>query len=288
MNEAAKQPEAPETPAAAPEKTGAFARWWSRFESAVRDALPEGRSMESFKSAVRLAFANEPKFQSCTDETMGPALIQLARLGLEPDRRYASIIPYEIYANKKPTGQFEANATVDYKGVIKLLMDCGAAERVTCEVTYAGDKLWRDASTDQWYLEVASPTSPERGDPTGAIAVIYSPSGSRYSLWMPAWEIEQARSCSKNAYTYDGKKRESAPWWLWWTQMWCKSALLRLTKFVPWDAVKAAALSAINDAEFGDLLDRPARLSNERAQYSGTVGVAGITESIEKRREAGR
>ncbi|GJM43450.1 MAG: hypothetical protein DHS20C21_02920 [Gemmatimonadota bacterium] len=146
-------------------------------------------------------------------------------------------------------------------------------------MVYEGDKLFK--REDEWVHEVADGLSLERGKPAGAIAVVYLTSGERITEWMPQSEIDQARSCSKSAH------KDASPWKKWPGEMAKKTCLRRLMKKLPLDADKAAAIAEIETAEFGALLDRPARIGQSTATYEGSLGVDGIKNNL-RDREASR
>lgn len=107
----------------------------TQFKDAVAQALPSHLKPERFIRVALTALMRTPELAECTRESLFKCLLDLSRLGLEPDGRCAHLIPYK---NNKQ-GTREAQLIIDYKGMIELSKRSGEVKSWRAELVCEKD-----------------------------------------------------------------------------------------------------------------------------------------------------
>ena len=172
------------------------------------------------------------------------ALLEAARLGLEPGTEQFHLVPYGGRAPK-------VEGIVGYQGEIELIYRAGAARSVKAEIVCAGDTFTFDPTMDRpehridWFAD--------RGAVLGAYAYAEMVGGgtSRVVVVGPR-EIERAQAASASWNSKD--KRDQSPWVTDYPSMVLKTAIHQLEKWVPTSAeyrreqLRASAVAAAEAA----------------------------------------
>ncbi|MEU1853645.1 recombinase RecT [Streptomyces sp. NPDC019990] len=213
--------------------------WLERYNTEFDDALPAHISRAAFFAAVRSLL---PTLARCTPASTLDALLACARFGLVPDGRHAVIVREGQMARFIPMAQ----GYVD-------LMCRGEVQSVVVEVVRENDHF-------QWV-----PTAPlgedlvhvpargmksERGEATRVYAFAWFRNGQRSrAVVLDREEAEEIRDEHSRAYREAvAEGREDSYWHRYFLQMWMKSAVRRLPKYVRMSTELLTALMAADDA----------------------------------------
>lgn len=211
-----------------------------RRSSAMASLLADsGVSVERFQATVIHAIAKQPSLLECTKESVLMAVMDAARMGLEPTGQYGGA--YLI--RRKGAAVLE----VDWRGFIRMAMREGAISRAHSAIVYEGDEFeWQEGTNpriDHRPTRGGAYGEPERGGVTHAYAIAWLPDGSYEFTVMTVAQLMaiKERSSSKK----DG--RVVGPWVSDPEEMMRKTAIRRLFKYIP--AVYNPALQYALDRE---------------------------------------
>lgn len=153
------------------------------------------------------------------------ALLEAARLGLEPGTEQYYLTPRKI------KGRLEILGIVGYQGHIELMYRAGAVASVVAEVVHANDVFrFRPGADDIPHHEIDW-DSADRGPMRLVYAFARMKDGATSKVVvLNKTAIEKIKAQSQ------GANSEYSPWQLWEQQMWLKSAVRQLQKWVPTSA----------------------------------------------------
>lgn len=183
----------------------------------AQGALKRGK-MEGNRYQLEIAAENNtPAFLA--------ALLEAARLGLEPGTEQYYLTP------RKVRGRLEILGIVGYQGEIELMYRAGAVSSVVAEVVHDKDVFHYRPGLDPVPVHEIDWTAEDRGDRRLVYAYARMKDGavSRVCILNNS-DIEKIKRTS------DGAGSEYSPWQKWPEQMWLKSAVHQLAKWVPTSA----------------------------------------------------
>lgn len=206
------------------------------FKSAVAQVLPRHMTPERFVRAGVMAITRTPKLAKCDQPSFLKCMMDLSMLGLEPDGRWAHLIPFE---NKK-RGVIECQLIVDYKGLVQLAMRSGEISYIHADVVCENDDFEYDrGEISRHKIDMRKP----RGAIYAAYALAQFRDGTRKCEVMSRDDVEAVRARSRAA--------NSGPWVTDYAEMCKKTVLRRLSKWLP---MSSETLEKISEHE-----DRPVR-----------------------------
>lgn len=199
-------------------------------------ALPKHLSADRIVRVAMTSIQRTPKLLDCDPKSLIGAIIQSAQLGLEPDGvlGHAYLIPYGN------TVQFIPG----YKGLIDLARRSGQVVSIGSHVVYSNEKFSLKFGFDETLEHEPLPPS-KRGERKGVYAVARLKDGSVHFEWLWAEEVETVK-----AQSLKKMKRPSGPWIDNEDEMWRKTSIRRLAKYLPLSVefAKAAAVDELADA----------------------------------------
>ncbi|MFH8577199.1 recombinase RecT [Streptomyces zaomyceticus] len=212
--------------------------WLRRYEEHVTEALPEHVEPAAFFAAVRAAL---PTLKRCSPASKLQAVLTAARFGLVPDGKVAVIRADGAQATFIPT----------YRGYIDLMHRSGRVESVHVGVIY-GNEEWSSEPSAPYPLDFTHKARPDlpkaqRGEAILAYAFARMKGGGRsHVVLLNREDAEEIRDEYSEAYrrAEESGARDSF-WHTHFLDMWIKSAIRRLEKYVP----TSAALRALGDVE---------------------------------------
>jgi recombination protein RecT len=202
----------------------------------IARALPRHLTPDRMTRIALTEFRKNPKLAQCDPLSVFAAVIMASQLGLEPGLMgQCYLIPY---------GR-ECQLIPGYQGLLDLVRRSGKVRRIEAQVVYE-----RDRFTYRTGLNVTLEHEPlldgDRGEPRLAYAVAEFVDGGHHVEIMSRAQIEAIRdrgSNSQNAKRF-GKK---TPWDTDTDEMWRKTVLRRLCKFLP-KSVELATAMALDDS----------------------------------------
>ncbi|CAL9608790.1 hypothetical protein SUDANB1_05581 [Streptomyces sp. enrichment culture] len=239
VESAAQAPKVPETIEEL-EAAEQAAQWLRRFEGHFEKALPSHIDVSVFFGAVRDVL---PRIARCTPASQLQALLTCARFGLIPDGHEAVVTADGRTAVFIPT----------YHGYLKLMYQSGLVESVHVGMIHEADEWHLDygAAGDAGFSHRPALHLPkaERGPAILAYAFCRMRGGGRSQVIVISREDAEAiRDEHSQAYlrAEETGKRDSF-WHLRFDDMWLKTGLRRMAKYVP-TSPELNMLTAAEDA----------------------------------------
>jgi recombination protein RecT len=204
--------------------------------------LPAGFDPDRFSRLVITSVKQTPKLMECFATDAGTmsvmlAAMQLATVGLEPNTatQEAWLTP------RKNKGVWEAQATIGYRGYLKLARRSGEIKTVFGDVVREGDHFKYARGIDQDVFEHTPAGDNDDAPLTHAYAVVRYMNGGSDFVVLSRKEVERHRAMS------DSYRNESArpysPWVQWEPDMWAKTAIRVLARRMPMSAEAARAVN---------------------------------------------
>ncbi|MGW2951605.1 recombinase RecT [Streptomyces eurythermus] len=213
--------------------------WLERYAEEFDDALPAHIGRAPFFAAVRALL---PTLAKCTPASTLDALLACARFGLVPDGRHAVIVREGKLARFIPMAQ----GYVD-------LMCRGEVQSVVVEVVRENDHFeWVPTAPlgkDLVHVPARGMKS-QRGEATHVYAFAWFRNGNRSrAVVLDREEAEEIRDLHSRAYQEAvAEGREDSHWHRFFLQMWMKSAVRRLPKYVRESTELLTALMKADEA----------------------------------------
>jgi phage RecT family recombinase len=216
--------------------------WLERYKAEFDEALPAHIDRATFFAAVRSLL---PTLARCTPASTLDALLACARFGLVPDGRHAAIVREGKWARFIPMAQ----GYVD-------LMCRGEVQSVVVEAVRERDHFkWVPTAPlgeDLEHIPAPGQRS-ERGEVTRVYAFVWFRNGNRSrAVVLDREDAEEIRDEHSRAYQEAvAEGREDSFWHRFFLQMWMKSAVRRLPKYVRMSAEVTALMKADDAGEAG-------------------------------------
>lgn len=238
-------------------------------ESEFAACLPKMLPPDLFMRVALTGFRKTPELLECTRRSLLGALLETARLGLEPCTEQAYLIPFKQ----------ECTLVIGYQGYVQLMYRTGQVEQVEAEMIYEADE-WEDSRGDGgrfFHRPAWTPdkyrsgwTGKGRGEPILAYAFAKLVGGGRTKVevctrdranYIKAEYARASKSPWKNASSF--------------VPMWQKTPVRQLQKWAPKSAemrralmVDGATFDERGEAEvdpsdviLGEVVDQPAEQS---------------------------
>jgi recombination protein RecT len=172
--------------------------------------------------------ANSNQLQECTQNSILTAIYNIANIGLSlnPASKEAYLVP----RYNSNTRQKEASLQPSYVGLVKLLTDAGTVTQVVCNIVYEGDKIEIESASG-FVKHNPCLIKSNRGQAIGCYAKATLASGATQVEWIDKEEIEKIRACSES--WKNEKTRPYSPWFTQEGEMWRKTVIRRLYKYLP-------------------------------------------------------
>lgn len=215
-------------------------------EDEFRRCLPAVLPWDMFARVALTGFRKVPRLIECTRPSLLGALMECARLGLEPMTEYATLTPFK---NRKKGNILECQLIVGYQGYVQLMYRSGQVERVEAEIVYEADEYEHSIGDGGRFFHKPADHLPpaERGEAIRAYAFANLVGGGRTKVAVtPRWRAEEMRKQYGNVWDSD------------FFAMWMKTPLRQIQKFAPKSAELRRAL-AVDGAtlDLGGIVDRP-------------------------------
>jgi recombination protein RecT len=234
------------------------------------------------------------QLQKCTKESLISAVLNIANTGLtlNPVMKLAYIVPRYV----RGVGM-EACLEPSYQGLVKLLTDTGSVTSITANIVYENDEFSYELGTAQSVRHVQKLGN--KGKVVGAYAVATLHNGVKMVEVMDIEELNAIRDTSESYKAFVDGKIKACVWNTYPTEMYRKTTLRRIVKYLPkterWDKMQEAISLdesdfKVSDSQLGyiDSLLHTAIIAPElydkisREMYSYTATEAGMCISMLK------
>lgn len=210
--------------------------------SNYKDQLDKIISAETLIKEIGFAVQSvnsNTKLQQCTQVSIIKAVynVALTGLSLNPIHKLAALVPKYI------NGEWSAVLFPQYQGLVKLLTDTGSVVNVNSFIVYEGDEFDVEYGSDPRIIHKPKFKS-KNVQFVYAIAKLFD--GTLQFEIMDLEQLNFVRSCSETWKAYEsGKlKPEHVIWINWESEMYRKTVLKRLCKYLP----KTEHWNKINEA----------------------------------------
>ena len=248
----------------------------------IATALPQHLNADRLIRVAMTSIQRTPQLLNCDPITLVGAIIQSAQLGLEPDGvlGHAYLVPFRN--NKK--NRMEVQFIPGYKGLIDLARRSGQVVSIGSHVVYENEKFNLKFGFEETLEHEPLPPS-QRGERKGVYAVARLKDGSVHFEWLWAEEVEEIKKSSKAG--------NFGPWKTHENEMWRKTAIRRLAKYLPLSVefAKAAAVDELADAGvstqefFGDSIEIEAKTTGGIDEAFSAIENEEIAEEIQEKAE---
>lgn len=246
---------------------GNVKRFFDSQKGVLLDVLPKHVSADRMLKIALGALRTTPKLMNCTTESLFGAIVQCSQLGLEPNTPlgHAYLIPFDKkrkQGNQWVVDKTEVQIVFGYKGLIDLARRSGQIVSIS-----AHEVCEKDHFIYQYGLEEKlehRPAMGSRGEIIAFYAVAKLVGGGHAFEVMSRAQVDAIRdesqgykAAEQNAKKYD--KPGDSPWHNHYAEMGRKTALRRLTKYLPISIELATAVALDNRAgneaqDLGDVL----------------------------------
>lgn len=213
-----------------------FPAMLKQYQAEIARALPRHLNPERMTRIALTEFRKNPKLSECDPRSVFAAVIMASQLGLEPGLMgQCYLIPYKT----------ECQLIPGYQGLLDLVRRSGKVKRIEAQVVYEKDRFaYRTGLTVT--LEHEPLLDGERGEPRLVYAVAEFTDGGHHVEIMTRTQIEAIRDRSQSVINAKRWSKKT-PWDTDTDEMWRKSALRRLCKFLP-KSVELAQALALDDS----------------------------------------
>ncbi len=264
---------------------------------AIQMALPKHLSPDRFARVFYTTILKTPKLLDCEPRSLVSALIQCSELGLEPINALGQIYLLPFYNTK--ARRYEVQIIPGYRGYIQLAQNSGKIIDISAHVVYDKEPFELVFGTEEKVIHTPKPPS-ERGEKKVGVyarAVFANKVVKTIWLWTEdvykhresssgAWEMDWTTKPPKFKLDKDGNKilGASSPWRLWEDEMFCKTAIRVMAKFLPLSPEWKKMESLDTVAEAGDSQREPISFDDvgeiiDITQEALTEGAAEATDS---------
>ena len=217
-----------------------FPAMLEQFKGEIARALPKHINPDRMARIALTAFRMTPKLGECDPRSVFAAVIQSSQLGLEVGLMgEAHLVPFGEQCQLIP----------GYTGLMKLARQSGLVQDIYAHEVRMNDKFTLTLGMER-SLEHEPLTAPggfpasdeERGEVAGFYAVAVFKDGSRTFVAMSRKEVEKIRDNSRG-YKAAKRYRKESIWDSDFVSMGLKTAIRRLSKFLPKSPELATALA---------------------------------------------
>lgn len=200
------------------------------------------RNTQRFARIVLTEVRKNPKLAECSQASFASSLMTIAQLNLEPGPLgHAHLIPY------KNECQFQ----IGYQGLIELAYRSGKVKTIYAEVVYrkeieGGTFSYSMGLNRNLHHEIDLLNDLREGDLSAVYAVAELEGGAKSFVVLSVRDIDRAKKSSQSA------RSEYSPWSTSPEEMWKKTAVKRLAKYIPKSIEMAQAIQLDDQAECGE------------------------------------
>lgn len=203
-----------------------------KYKSEIARALPKHLTADRLCRVALTCFRQNPKLAQCQPASVFAAVIQASQLGLEPGLLgQCYLIPYKD----------ECTLQLGYQGLVDLVRRTGRVKRIEAHVVRDGDKFTYRTGL-QTVLEHEPALDGDPGEMRLAYAVAEFSDGGFHVEVMTRQQIESIRDRSQNVQNAR-KWNKATPWDTDTEEMWRKTLLRRICKYLPRSPELATAIA---------------------------------------------
>lgn len=238
--------------------------FFEKQKDAIAAMLPKHMTPDRMLKIALRCLRTTPKLLDCTLDSLFGATITCAQLGLEPNtpQGHVYLIPFKgrKQATNPSTGikawvdAYDVQVVLGYKGLIDLARRSGQIVSISARVVHERDHFELEYGTEEKVVHRPFMEG-DAGEPIGVYSVAKLKDGGTQFEFMTVSQINVIRdnsqgyaSAIRNA---TDKKPAQHPWIQHWEEMARKTAIRRLSKYLPMSIELASAVELDGAAEGG-------------------------------------
>lgn len=206
---------------------------------------------------IRLALTaatRNPTLFECSHESIGLSLLTASQLGIEPNGRDGHLVPY--YNSKQRC--YEAQFLADFKGLVKLAYRNDRVLSIQASAVRENDEFDYEFGTNAHLRH--KPANRDRGELICAWAMVKLRDAE------PQFVVLDRDAVLKRKQASQTGRKNVGPWRDWEDEMWAKTAVKVLSKFVPLGGEFEEAVHHDNAAESGETVEAEFTASRQEEQ----------------------
>jgi recombination protein RecT len=199
--------------------------------------LPRGMDADRLYRLALTECVKNPDLLKCTAESWALAMQRCAAEGLYPDSGlgFMWLIPRE---KKRGSGIFECHAQRGYQGDMQLVRNTGEVTKITAEVVHEKDEFRVTLGLDPNIHHVPY----DGDDDPGALRATYAV--AKLANGEVQFSALKKRDIDRHKRSAQGLDRSDSPWNLHTEEMWKKTAIRALVKYLPKSSEKMQRAAA--------------------------------------------
>lgn len=239
----------------------------------LNSVLPEQIKPDRMMRLALNCIQENDKLMQCSVESLFGAIMECAKLGLEPGSKlgHAHLIPF----NDRKKG-YEVQVVFGYQGLADLATRDGRVVSIMPRTVYENDQFDLDYSLT-FPMAYHKPAFNGRGDVLGYYAIATFANGHREFFFMSREDVEKHRDtfARSNAYYRDGNPNQNSPWFKTPDAMGMKTCIRMICKYLPKNpdlkqALKMEVEAETNESQnLGDWIEGEVIHSNDDTLYNG-------------------
>ena len=196
------------------------------------EILPKHVNKDRFIKSAMLAAYNNQAVQACTPISIVASVYNAAELGLDftPAKGHAYLVPFGNEAKFMP----------GYRGMMELCRRTGVVKKIEAHVVHIQDTFELEYGTNSHLTHIPF-LKGDPGEVIGAYAVAILENDLPIYEYMTVIELEKVRKI------YRTGQKGSGPWTTWTEEMYKKTVIRRLFKYLPSSPDLDKAIEADND-----------------------------------------
>ncbi|QFR56268.1 recombinase [Bacillus phage 000TH010] len=206
---------------------------------AIQDVLPKHLDADRLSRIAMNVIRTNPKLLECETASLMGAVLESAKLGVEPGiLGQAYILPYTNYKKKTVEAQF----ILGYKGLLDLVRRSGHVSTISAQTVYRNDTFEYEYGLDDKLVHKPAPFGTDRGEPVGYYAVAKMKDGGYNFLVMSKEDVEKHRDAFSKSKNREGKVY--GPWADHFDAMAKKTVLRQLINYLPISVEQLSGIAA--------------------------------------------
>lgn len=246
-----------------PEKVEALRTLIESRRDAIVGGLPEVMKKQAARfMQVAMTSALHPDLLGCDPISICDAIFKASQSGLQLDGTHAALVPYNEKAGKR------AKFVAMFQGLVSAGLESGGASAIWSRVVYKADKFRAIDGSKPRLIHERLDIEGKVDDALGAYACATLKSGATIFEYMPRAEILRIKARSKAGKGPWSNPEDEC-------EMWRKTVVRRLMKYVPKGADSRLQRILDLDEEFDDLEPREAEyedVASETFQRPAATG----------------
>lgn len=212
----------------------------------IMKVLPQHLRPDHFLRCIMTYALRSPEVLSCEPASVAKSIMDAAQMGLAPDGLLGSA--YLVPFRKKGAAKMHCQLIPGYRGLIDLARRSAAVMSVEARVVREGDEFQCRYGSKPEIVHVPDLGASHAESPIiAAYAVATMANGAQQFEVLTKADLQKIKASSQSA------RGEFSPWNTWEEEQSRKSAVKRLSKYLPLSPELARAIEIDNAAEVGDL-----------------------------------